>query len=174
MLNLLNNLNEMLLMGPGPSTVSPTIYEALRRPTLGHLDPRFIEIMDSIKVQLQTILNTNNELTVPMSGTGSAGMETCFVNLIEPKDNVLILINGVFGVRMQDVATRLGANVDSLTVTTNSDGEIVEQAGQTNKTITSSIDLRDKAKSLRKWGFKEKAKEFSDKKVQKGANNASL
>jgi len=70
--------------------------------------------MDSIKVQLQTILNTNNELTVPMSGTGSAGMETCFVNLIEPNDNVLILINGIFGIRMQDVATRLGANVDSL------------------------------------------------------------
>ena len=114
MSNLLNNLNEMLLMGPGPSTVSPTIYEALRRPTLGHLDPRFIEIMDTIKVQLQTILNTNNELTVPMSGTGSAGMETCFVNLIEHGDNVLILINGVFGIRMQDVATRLGANVDSL------------------------------------------------------------
>jgi len=112
--NLLNNLNEMLLMGPGPSTVSPTIYEALSRPTLGHLDPQFIEIMDNIKIQLQIILNTKNELTVPMSGTGSAGMETCFVNLIEPNDNVLILINGVFGVRMQDVATRLGANVDSL------------------------------------------------------------
>ncbi len=61
MSNLLKNLNEMLLMGPGPSTVSPTIYEALGRPTLGHLDPRFIEIMDTIKVQLQTILNTNNE-----------------------------------------------------------------------------------------------------------------
>ena len=105
MSNLLNNLNEMLLMGPGPSTVSPAIYEALSRPTLGHLDPRFIEIMDTIKIQLQTILNTKNELTVPMSGTGSAGMETCFVNLIEPNDNVLILINGVFGVRMQDVAT---------------------------------------------------------------------
>ena len=114
MLNLLNNLDEMLLMGPGPSTVSPTIYEALHRPTLGHLDPRFIQIMDTIKLQLQTILNTKNVLTVPMSGTGSAGMETCFVNLIEPNDNVLILINGVFGVRMQDVASRLGANVDSL------------------------------------------------------------
>ena len=114
MSNLLKNLNEMLLMGPGPSTVSPTIYEALHRPTLGHLDPRFIEIMDTIKIQLQTILNTKNDLTVPMSGTGSAGMETCFVNLIESGDNVLVLINGVFGIRMQDVATRLGANVDSL------------------------------------------------------------
>lgn len=114
MSNLLENLNEMLLMGPGPSTVSPTIYEALHRPTLGHLDPRFIEIMDTIKIQLQTILNTKNDLTVPMSGTGSAGMETCFVNLIESGDNVLVLINGVFGIRMQDVATRLGANVDSL------------------------------------------------------------
>lgn len=114
MTNLLNNLNEILLMGPGPSTVSPTIYKALHQPTLGHLNPRFIKIMDTIKIQLQTLLNTKNELTVPMSGTGSAGMETCFVNLLEPNDNVLILINGVFGVRMQDVATRLGANVDSL------------------------------------------------------------
>lgn len=114
MKNLLNNLNEILLMGPGPSTVSPTIYKALHQPTLGHLNPRFIKIMDTIKIQLQILLNTKNELTVPMSGTGSAGMETCFVNLLEPNDNVLILINGIFGVRMQDVATRLGANVDSL------------------------------------------------------------
>ena len=114
MTNLLNNLNEILLMGPGPSTVSPTIYKALHQPTLGHLNPRFIKIMDTIKIQLQMLLNTKNELTVPMSGTGSAGMETCFVNLLEPNDNVLILINGIFGVRMQDVATRLGANVDSL------------------------------------------------------------
>ena len=114
MSNLLNNVEEMLLMGPGPSTVSPTVYEALSRPTLGHLDPKFIKIMDSIKKQLQGMFNTKNELTVPMSGTGSSGMETCFVNLIEPNDDVLILINGVFGNRMFDVADRLGANVDSL------------------------------------------------------------
>lgn len=113
-MNKLDNLEEMLLMGPGPSTVSPTIYKALHQPTVGHLDPKFITIMDEIKVQLKTILNTDNELTVPMSGTGSAGMETCFVNLIEPKDKVLVLINGVFGKRMEDVSQRLGAEVDIL------------------------------------------------------------
>jgi alanine-glyoxylate transaminase/serine-glyoxylate transaminase/serine-pyruvate transaminase len=114
MSNLLSQINDMLLMGPGPSTVSPNIYTALKQPTLGHLDPQFIQIMDEIKVQLQSVLNTKNELTVPMSGTGSAGMETCFVNLVEEGDNVLILINGVFGLRMQDVAQRLGANVDAI------------------------------------------------------------
>jgi alanine-glyoxylate transaminase/serine-glyoxylate transaminase/serine-pyruvate transaminase len=90
------------------------VYAALSKRTLGHLDPYFLKIMDAIKEQLQTLLKTNNRLTLPISGTGSAGMETCFVNLIEPGDPVLILINGVFGVRMQDVATRLGADVDTL------------------------------------------------------------
>lgn len=101
-------------MGPGPSSVYPEVYEALARPTLGHLDPYFISIMDEIKSQLQVVLGTKNRLTMPMSGTGSAGMETAFVNIIEPGDRVLILINGVFGKRMEDVAGRLGAQVDSL------------------------------------------------------------
>lgn len=101
-------------MGPGPSCVYPAVYQALSKPTIGHLDPTFISIMDEIKVFLQQVLQTQNRLTVPISGTGSAGMETCFVNLVEPGDNVLILINGVFGMRMADVAGRLGAKVDTL------------------------------------------------------------
>lgn len=112
--NLLHKVEKTLLMGPGPSCVADSVYKALSRDTIGHLDPKFIEIMDGIKAQLKTVLNTENQVTIPMSGTGSSGMETCFVNLIEHGDPVLILINGVFGMRMQDVATRLGANVDTL------------------------------------------------------------
>ena len=110
----LENLGEILLMGPGPSTVPPSIYDALGAPTIGHLDPQFIGIMDTVKTQLKQIMNTENRLTLPMSGTGSAGMETCFVNLVEPGDRVLVLTNGVFGMRMQDVASRYGAVVESL------------------------------------------------------------
>lgn len=82
--------------------------------TLGHLDPYFLEIAEGVKEQLRHIMNTRNEFTIPVSGTGSAGMEACFVNLVEPDDRVLILINGTFGMRMQDVATRLRARVDTL------------------------------------------------------------
>jgi len=110
--NLLENIEDILLMGPGPSCVPPEVYKALSCKTLGHLDPYFIKIMDEIQILLQKILNTNNNLTLPISGTGSAGMEACFVNLVELKDSVLILKNGVFGVRMEEVATRLGAEVD--------------------------------------------------------------
>jgi len=112
--NQLESVEEMLLMGPGPSCVAQTVYQALARPTIGHLDPKFIEIMDQIKAMLQQLMNTQNRLTLPISGTGSSGMETCFVNLIEPGDRVLILINGVFGKRMEDLAGRLGAQVDTL------------------------------------------------------------
>jgi alanine-glyoxylate transaminase/serine-glyoxylate transaminase/serine-pyruvate transaminase len=101
-------------MGPGPSCVPPAVYEAIRRPTIGHLDPTFISIMDEIKTMLREAMCTANRMTLPISGTGSAGMETCFVNLVEPGDPVLVMINGVFGMRMQDVATRLGAHVDAL------------------------------------------------------------
>jgi alanine-glyoxylate transaminase/serine-glyoxylate transaminase/serine-pyruvate transaminase len=112
--NLLDKIEEILLMGPGPSCVPPEVYKALSCKTLGHLDPHFIKIMDEIQTLLQKLMNTNNKLTLPISGTGSAGMETCFVNLIEPNDPVLILTNGVFGVRMQDVAGRLGAQIDNI------------------------------------------------------------
>lgn len=114
MKNLLDKTTETLLMGPGPSCVPDSVYSALSRPTIGHLDPRFIEIMDSIKEMLRTVMATSNALTLPISGTGSAGMETCFVNLVEPDDPVLVLINGVFGRRMNEVATRLRADVDVL------------------------------------------------------------
>lgn len=110
--NLLDGIEEILLMGPGPSCVPPEVYRALSCKTLGHLDPYFIKIMDEIQVLLQKLMNTRNKLTLPISGTGSSGMETCFVNLIESQDKVLILKNGVFGVRMEEVASRLGAQVD--------------------------------------------------------------
>ena len=112
--NLLNQIEEILLMGPGHSCVHPKVYKALSCKTLGHLDPYFIKIMDEIQELLKKLMNTKNNLTLPLSGTGSAGMEACFVNLVEPKDKVLLLMNGVFGKRMQDVAMRLGADVDVL------------------------------------------------------------
>ena len=112
--NLLDGIEEVLLMGPGPSCVSDEVYKALGRKTIGHLNPKFIKIMDSIKGQLQSLLQTKNRLTVPLSGTGSAGMEAIFVNLVEPGDRVLILQNGVFGMRMAEVANRLKARTDVL------------------------------------------------------------
>ena len=112
--NILDNIEEITLMGPGPSCVDRSVLEALSKSTLGHLDPAFIKIMDQIKDLIKGLLHTENKLTIPISGTGSAGMETAFVNLIEKGDKVLILINGVFGMRMQDVATRLGGEVDTL------------------------------------------------------------
>jgi alanine-glyoxylate transaminase / serine-glyoxylate transaminase / serine-pyruvate transaminase len=115
--NLLESIEEVLLMGPGPSCVPPEVYYALGRKTLGHLDPYFLKIADEVKRLLRELMNTDNYLTVPVSGTGSAGMEACFVNLIEPDDRVLVLINGVFGMRMQDVASRLRARVDALEFT---------------------------------------------------------
>ncbi len=114
MKSTLDSLPDILLLGPGPSSPYPEVYEALARPTLGHLDPTFIGLMDEVKVLIQKLAHTQNKLTMPISGTGSAGMEAGFVNFIEPGDRVLILQNGVFGTRMKDVAQRLGAEVDSL------------------------------------------------------------
>jgi alanine-glyoxylate transaminase/serine-glyoxylate transaminase/serine-pyruvate transaminase len=114
MKNLLDGIEEILLMGPGPSCVHGKVYAALAQKTIGHLDPYFIRIMDAIKANLRTLLSTDNTLTIPMSGTGSSGMEACFANLVEEDDPVLVLINGVFGMRMQDVAQRLRADVDTL------------------------------------------------------------
>ncbi len=99
------------LLGPGPSDVPASVSRAMSAPTLGHLDPAFLAIMDEIRAMLRAVLLTDNEWTMPMSGTGSAGMETCMVNLIEPGDDVLIGSHGVFGGRMAEVARRCGANV---------------------------------------------------------------
>src|SRR5258705_7989103 len=100
-----------LLMGPGPSDVAPSVLKAMSAPLLGHLDPVFVKMMDEIKVMLREVFQTKNDMTFPVSGTGSAGMEFCFVNLIEPGDEVVIGVNGVFGGRMVDVAERCGARV---------------------------------------------------------------
>lgn len=112
--NRLDEMREVLLMGPGPSCVPPAVYQALARPTIGHLDPRFLALMEDIKSLLRQVMGTSNSLTLPISGTGSAGMETSFVNLVEGGDRALILSNGVFGQRMADVAGRLRAEVDAL------------------------------------------------------------
>ena len=98
------------LMGPGPSDVSPRVLEAMARPTLGHLDPVFVEFMDQLKELLQFAFQTENPLTMPISGPGSVGMETCFVNLVNPGDAVIVCINGVFGTRMKENVQRCGAN----------------------------------------------------------------
>ena len=97
------------LMGPGPSDVDPRILNALARPTIGHLDPVFIQLMDEIKSLLQYAFQTSNELTLPISAPGSAGMEACFVNLLEAGDTVIVCQNGVFGGRMQENVQRCGA-----------------------------------------------------------------
>jgi alanine-glyoxylate transaminase/serine-glyoxylate transaminase/serine-pyruvate transaminase len=102
------------LLGPGPSPVHPRVLQALSLPVIGHLDPKFLEIMDQSMAMLREVFQTKNRLALPMSGTGSAGMETCFANLVEPEDAVLIGVNGVFGTRMVDVAQRCGANVDTV------------------------------------------------------------
>jgi alanine-glyoxylate transaminase/serine-glyoxylate transaminase/serine-pyruvate transaminase len=98
------------LMGPGPSDVHPRVLEALSRPTIGHLDPAFITMMDELKELLQYALQTGNAMTMPISAPGSAGMETCFVNLVEPGDKVIVCQNGVFGGRMKENVERCGGS----------------------------------------------------------------
>ncbi len=98
------------LMGPGPSDVNPRILEAMSRPTIGHLDPVFVSMMDEMKALLQYAFQTGNPLTLPVSAPGSAGMETCFVNLVEPGDKVIVCQNGVFGGRMKENVERCGAS----------------------------------------------------------------
>ncbi len=105
-----------ILMGPGPSNVDPRVLLAMAKPMLGHLDPEFIRIMNSVQDLLRRMFGTKNALTIPISGTGSAGMEAAFVNVVEPGDRVLIGINGVFGERMADVAERCGADVRKVSV----------------------------------------------------------
>lgn len=100
-----------LLLGPGPSDVPPRVLQALAAPTLGHLDPEFLRIMNETQEMLRQVFATQNRLTIAVSGTGSAGMETCVVNLVEPGDRMVVCVNGVFGQRMADVAGRAGAAV---------------------------------------------------------------
>ena len=107
---------ERTLMGPGPSNIDPRVYAAMTRPIMGHLDPEFIKVMDEIMVLLRKVFQTKNRLTFPVSATGSGGMEAALANVIEPGDRVVILINGVFGERMADIARRYGAEVEVLEI----------------------------------------------------------
>lgn len=101
-------------MGPGPSDIHPGVLAALASPTVGHLDPYFLKVMDEVQAMLRSVFQTTNHMTMAISGTGSAGMETCVVNLIEPGDRMLVGVNGVFGGRMADVAERVGADVTKM------------------------------------------------------------
>jgi len=112
----LHQIKPRLLMGPGPSDVNPRVLDAMARPTIGHLDPQFLAILNSVRDMLQAVFQTKNKLTLAVSGTGSAGMETCVVNLIEPGDKMLVCVAGVFGTRMVDVAQRAGAQVTAINV----------------------------------------------------------
>lgn len=105
------NMPRRILMGPGPTDTPPRVMNALARPTVGHLDPLFIQMMDQLKALLQYAFQTKNAHTLAISAPGSAGMEACFVNLVEPGDKVVVCVNGVFGQRMVENAVRTGAEV---------------------------------------------------------------
>src|SRR5665213_303827 len=105
---------QRVLLGPGPSDVPARVLLAMAQPTIGHLDPVFLTLMDQIRVGLQKVFRTQNEMTLAISGTGSAGMETTLVNLIEPGDRVLVGVNGVFGGRIAEVSRRCGAEVQTV------------------------------------------------------------
>src|SRR5205807_9846954 len=107
---------ERILLGPGPSPVPQRVLRALGAPTLGHLDPQYISIMDETCHMLREVFRTNSPLTFPVSGTGMAGMECIAVNLIQPGDEVIVCVNGVFGGRMKDVMERCGATVHGIEV----------------------------------------------------------
>ena len=100
-----------ILMGPGPSDVPARVLQAMSAPCIGHLDPYFISVMNETQALLRFLFQTENPLTIPVSGTGSAGMETCFVNLLEPGDEAVVCVNGVFGTRMADIVERLGGKL---------------------------------------------------------------
>ena len=100
-----------LLLGPGPSEIHPRVLAAMAEPTVGHLDPYYLSLMNDMQQLLRSVFRTENKMTLAVSGTGSAGMECCVVNLIEPGDSIVVCVNGVFGGRMADVAERAGAKV---------------------------------------------------------------
>ncbi len=111
---ILQPLPDRLLLGPGPSNAHPSVLEAMSRPLLGHLDPDFLALLDRLKEGLRTLFATRNEMTLPLSATGSAGMEAALVNLLEPGDDIVVGVNGVFGGRMAEVARRAGARVTTV------------------------------------------------------------
>lgn len=113
-MSILEALPERLLLGPGPSNAHPSVLEAMSRPLLGHLDPAFIALLERVKDGLRTVFATRNAMTLPISATGSAGMETALVNLLERGERVVVGVNGVFGGRMAEVARRAGAEVTTV------------------------------------------------------------
>jgi alanine-glyoxylate transaminase/serine-glyoxylate transaminase/serine-pyruvate transaminase len=108
------NISPRILLGPGPSMVAPRVLNALSTPVIGHLDPEFLALMKEVQELLRFLFQTENELTVPISGTGSAGMEAALCNFIEPGDNVLVAVLGYFGERLVEMAGRYGAQVDRI------------------------------------------------------------
>jgi len=102
---------QRVLMGPGPSDVPARVLQAMSAPCIGHLDPYFLSVMDETQRLLRFLFQTENALTIPVSGTGSSGMEACFVNLVEPGDEVVVCVNGVFGTRMSDIVNRIGGKL---------------------------------------------------------------
>ncbi len=105
------NPGQRLLMGPGPSDVAGRVLQAMSSPTVGHLDPYFLAVMNETQDLLRHVFQTGNALTIPVSAPGSAGMESCFVNLVEPGDEVVVCVNGVFGTRMCDIVNRIGGTL---------------------------------------------------------------
>ncbi len=103
-----------ILLGPGPSMVDPSVYKAMMTPIVGHLDPRFIELMDRVQELLRYVFQTENQLTIPISGAGTAAMETAIANVVEPDDTVLVCVNGYFGLRLAEMARRYGDDVETI------------------------------------------------------------
>jgi alanine-glyoxylate transaminase/serine-glyoxylate transaminase/serine-pyruvate transaminase len=107
---------DRLLLGPGPSNVHPRVYRAMMTPVIGYLDPQFIQLLDDTQRPLRTVFRTENEMTMPISGTGTAGMEAAVYNVVEPGDAVVVCRNGFFGTRMAQMAERCGAEVTNIDV----------------------------------------------------------
>lgn len=129
---------ERILLGPGPSPVPARVLRALSAPTLGHLDPQYVAIMDEVCARLRQVFRTENPLTFPVSGTGMAGMECVATNLLEPGDEAIVCVNGVFGGRMKDVMERCGATVHAVEAPW---GEVVAP-----EQIEAALDAHPKAK----------------------------
>ena len=109
------NMPPRTLLGPGPSMVDPRVLKAMATPLVGHLDPAFIQLMDRTQSLLRYVFQTENRLTIPVSGTGTAAMETAVANMVEPGDPVLVCVNGYFGLRIADMAGRYGGEVETIT-----------------------------------------------------------
>ncbi len=129
-------------MGPGPSPVPPRVLQALARPTVGHLDPICLEVMDGVRSKLRDVFRTKNEMTLAVSGTGSAGMECALVNLIEPGDRALVCTNGYFGERMAEMAERSRAELHRLEVPWGRpilQEQVLEEAARINPSVVAIV-----------------------------------